>query len=65
MYVATLGWPYSCECLGVTPAYPLFYGYGRDLMDGFTFGLQMFTPDIWLAHYAGENWSWSEPRIDS
>lgn len=33
-----------------------FYGYGRDLMDGFTFGLAMFTSGIWLAHYAAENW---------
>lgn len=42
-----------------------FYGYGRDLMDGFTFGLLMFTTGIWLAHYAAENWRWSERRIDS
>lgn len=39
-----------------------FYGYGQDLMDGFTFGLAMLTSGIVLAHHAAENWSRSEHR---
>lgn len=41
-----------------------FYGYERNLMDGFTFGLAMLTFGILLAHHAAENWSWSERRVD-